>query len=92
MVVLRTTPSSPDTTTTALATAASERYTVAMMNDNFPDFVERAELDAEQKDFYARQAEQERRRLNSLTPEQRAAEWDRANAESIALGYGPLPF
>ena len=91
MVALRTTLSSPDTTTTALATAASERYTVAMMND-LPDFVERSELDAEQKAFYAQQAEQERRRLNSLTPEQRAAEWDRANAESIALGYGPLPF
>lgn len=63
-----------------------------MMNTDLPDFVERAELDAEQKAFYTRQAAQEVRRVNSLTPEQRAEEWDRANAQNIALGYGPLPF
>ena len=57
-----------------------------------PDATEIAELNAEQEARLNRQVRAERERLAALTPEERAAEWDRANEENIARGWGPLPF
>jgi len=54
-------------------------------NENLPDIVERAELDAEARQSIARRTREGQR-------EATAEKWDRMNAESIARGDGELPF
>jgi hypothetical protein len=60
-----------------------------MMIDNWPDEMEISELDAEET---ARRNRKVRADIENVPPEGWEQHWNERNADSIARGWGPLPF